>query len=218
MNKNSKWLLAAACLGIAMGAMVGCNQGEDNSSSGEPQNKIELNLTNESVVLELFEEYELSYDYTGEEALSWIVGDASIVSVVNGKLVALKEGETTVTVQVGELSDVCTVKVNGMKAELLNISANASQISLYAGDNYTIEPKVLYGTKHLSDATFSYESSNSSIVEVSPAGVLTAKTVGDATIIITGNALGSTVGCMVNVSVATSGKIVVNNVQAELYV
>ena len=216
MKNRSKWLLALACACVALGVSAGCGAGDKGSTNGN-QTAIELNIVNDSVELELFEEYELQYTYTGETALSWSVEDPSIVTVENGKLVALKEGETIVTVKVGKLSDVCTVKVNGVKADLLKISVDNSQISLYAGETYTVAPTVSYGKKVLSDATFSYESSDLSIAEISETGVLTAKSVGNASIIITGNALGSTVGCMVNVSVSTSGKITVNTVQAELY-
>ncbi|MBE7100856.1 MAG: hypothetical protein E7364_04525 [Clostridiales bacterium] len=216
MKSRNKWLLALACACMALGVATGC-KGSSGSSTGGDQTSIELNIVSESVELELFEEYDLQYTYTGEKALSWRVEDSSVVTVENGKLVALKEGETTVTVQVGKLSDICTVKVNGIKSELLKISVDNSQISLYAEETCAIVPTVVYDTKLLSDVTFSYESSDSSVVTVSESGVLTAKSVGNASIIITGNALGSTVGCMVNVTVGPSGAIALNTAQAELY-
>ncbi len=217
MNKKSKWLLATACLCIAMGAIAGCNN-DNNSSGGESQTKIELDIASESVVLELFEEYALEYNYTGKETLSWSVEDPSIVSVVGGKLVALKEGETTVTVQVGNLSDVCTVKVNGVQLDMLNVSVDESSLSLYAGDSHTLLPTVVYGTKVLNDCTFSYESMDADVVSVSSSGVLTAKSVGNATVIVTASALGKSVGCLVNVTVNASGSIAINTLESELFV
>ena len=219
MNKKSKWLLTTACLCIAMGAASGCKLlGNNSSSEGEPQTKIELDLVSESVVLELFEEYELKYNYTGGETLSWSVDDASIVSVVNGKLVALKEGETTVTVQVGDLSDVCTVKVNGVKLDMLSVSVKESSVALYTGDSYTLSPTVVYGAKTLENCMFSYESSNAEIVSVSSSGELTANAAGNATIIVTASALGKSVGCMVNITVNASGNITLNTLESELFV
>ena len=216
MIKKSKCWLLIGFLCLALSVAAGCN-GEGVSSGGGQPTKIELNLVQESVELELFEEHDLQYTYTGQETLSWSVADSSIVSVVDGKLVALKEGETTVTVQSGELSDVCAVKVNGVKSELLNVFISQTQVSLYAGETYELTPTVKYGAKVIEEVNFSYESSNAAIVSVSTTGVLTATSIGEVSVSIVATALQTSVGCIVNVSVDTSGKISVNAMQSELY-
>ena len=210
MRKKNKWLLAIGCLCIALGTAVGCNPSEQT-----PQ--FELNLVEESVELELFEEMDLEYTYTGEESLSWSVADPSVVTVSNGKLVALKKGETTVTVQVGNVSDVCTVKVNGIKTELLKVAVEKPQVSLYSGDVDTIKPMVTYDEKTIENATFSYESDNTGIVSVSSAGELTANSIGTTSVYVTANALQTTVGCIVNVTVEKSGAISLDTTQMNLY-
>ena len=148
MNKNSKWLLAILCACVAMGTASACGGAGDGSTGGQPT-KVELTLSQESVQLELFEEYDLQYAYNGEEALVWSVEDSSVVTVQNGKLVALKEGTTTVSVQGGELSDTCTVQVKGVDPSLLKVAVAKAQIGLYVGDSYSLMPTVTYGTKDL---------------------------------------------------------------------
>ena len=205
--KNSKWLLAMGCVCIALSAAVGCDSGTE----------VELNLVQESVELELFEEHDLEYTATEGATLIWSVADSSIVTVVNGKLVALKEGETTVTLQSGKVSDVCTIKVNGLNTALLNVSAEQSQVALYAGETYTLAPTVTYGTKTLEEADFSYESSDPTVVSVSESGVVTATAVGQASVFVTATVFEKSVGCIVNVTVEKSGKITLDTMQSELY-
>lgn len=206
MRKN-KWLLAIGCACIALGAAVGCDQGTT----------VELNLVQESVELELFEEYDLDYTATEGATLTWSVADSSIVTVENGKLVALKEGETTVTLQSGEVSDVCTIKVNALNTALLNVSAGQSQVSLYAGETCTLTPAVTYGTKTMEEVSFSYESSADTLVSVSNEGVVTANAVGQASIFVTATVFDKSVGCIVNVTVEKNGKITLDAMQSELY-
>lgn len=213
MKKKSKFLLVMACACVSMGVTAGCDKGEISSSD----QTIELNIVEESVDLELFEEYDLQFTYNGEEALSWIVEDSSVVTVTNGKLVALKEGETTITVRSGETSDVCAIKVNGVKTELLKVSVEQPQISLYCKMNTIIDPTVTYGAKIIDDVIFSFESSDASVASVSNAGVLTANSVGTTSVSVTATALQTSVGCIVDVTVEKSGAISLDATQAELY-
>ena len=232
MNKKNKWLLTMACACISLGSMTGCEGMIEKinqflppelgivlplPNGGESTSEIELNLVEESVEMELFEELDLEYTYTGEEALSWSVADPSVVTVSNGKLVALKQGETTVTVQSGDVSDVCSVKVNGMKKELLSVAVEKAQPSLYIGESDIIKPTVTYGMKIIEDATFTYESFDTAVASVSQAGVLTANSVGTTSVSVTATAMQTTVGCIVNVTVQKSGAISVDTVMVELY-
>ena len=187
MIKMKKCLLAISCLCIAFATFVGCSSEQTETAP------FELNLFNESVELELFEEFDLQYTATDDKKLTWIVADPSIATVSNGKIVALKEGETTVTLQSGTIKDVCTIKVNGLKGELFNIAVEQAQVSLYAGENYTINPTVTYGSKTLENATFTYESFDSAVASVSSTGVLTANTVGTTSVSVTATALQSTI-------------------------
>lgn len=216
MNKKNKWLLTMACACVALVSMAGCELKLPFGDDPAPQ--IELNLVEESVEMELFEELDLEYTYTGERTLVWSVADPSIVTVANGKLVALKEGETTVTVQGGDVSDVCSVKVSGFKKGLLNVAVEKAQTSLYVGESDIIKPMVTYGTKVIEDATFTYESFDTAVASVSQAGVLTANSVGTTSVSVTANVLQTMVGCIVNVTVEKSGAISVDTIQAELYV
>ena len=207
MMKNSKWLLAIGCVCIALSAAVGCDS----------ETEVELNLVQESVELELFEEHDLEYTATEGATLTWSVADPSIVTVENGKLVALQEGETTVTLQSGEVSDICTIKVNGLNTALLNVCAGQSQVALYTDETYTLAPTVTYGTKTLEEVSFSYESSESTLVSVSNEGVVTANAVGQASIFVTTTVFDKSVGCIVNVTVEKNGKITLDTMQTELY-
>ena len=210
MRKKNKWLLAIGCLCIALGTAVGCKRNKQTTP-------FELNLVSESVELELFEELDLEYTYTGEGALSWSVEDPSVVTVSNGKLVAVGQGETTVTVQVGNVNDVCTVKVNGVNADLLSVAVEKPHVSLYSGDVYTVKPTVTYGEKTIENATFSYESENTGVVSVSSEGKLTANSIGTTSVYVTATALQKTIGYIINVAVEKSGAISLNTTQMDLY-
>ena len=214
MKRTLKWLLSIGCMAIACAGFAACN---GNTTGGGNTPTYTLNIVNESVTLELLQEYELQYAYDGEETLVWTVENPDVVTVENGKLVALAAGETAVSVQAGKLFDTCVVKVNSVNVDLLKISTESTQISLYAEETYTLKPTLTYNGTILDVADFVYDVDTQSVVEISETGVLTAKDVGEASVSIMATAFEKTVGCIVQVSVQQSGAIALDVNQEQIY-
>ena len=201
--KKQVWLGLLMSMFLAFGA-IGCSVTESQSSSETPSVAITLNKN--EVELELYQEYWLSADYDGEEALMWSVSDTSVVSVQNGKIVGFRAGTATVTVTVtaGSHTASCDVTVLELKQEKLSLELEKTYISLYKDDEAQIMATVKYdGMEISSTAQKSYQSTNSEIVSVDENGKLNGKSLGNATISVVYTIGESEISGSVNVKVVS---------------
>ncbi len=124
--------------------------------------------------------------------VSWSSSDSSVVEVSStGMLTAKKEGTAQITVTTNDGSHTATASVTVIKNEqqkniaVQSVSLNTQNLTMQVGQNST-----LVATLNPTNATnreVSWSSSDSSIVEVSSTGVLTAKREGTAQITVTTN-------------------------------
>lgn len=136
--------------------------------------KVELNKTEQS--LYEGEEVVLTATVQPEDAtdktISWSSSNASIVTVEDGKIKALKEGKATITAKADGKETYCTVSV------LPRISLNTAELELTIDDTETMN-----ATLAPSDAgkKVTWSSSDSKVAKVED-GKITALAVGSATI------------------------------------
>lgn len=136
------------------------------------------------------------------KTLSWSTSNAMIATVDSeGKVTAVKKGETTVTVKAGEKSAVCLVKVNAPYIPISGVSLNKSSLELKKGSSETLVASV-----SPSDATepfVTWSTSNGAIVSVDQNGKVTALNTGTAT--ITAKAGDYSAVCSVSVTIPAIG-------------
>ncbi len=144
--------------------LVGC---EDNKKP--PEVVPELNLEKETLTLDIGEEYEIKYT-TNIEGVTFTVEHPEILSITNNVVTALKVGNTTVTVKVGELSKKVTVVVETV------INLNLESLEMLEGETYEL--------KATSKAPLNYSTSNADVVSVSAEGVITAVGEGSAEVTV----------------------------------
>ena len=117
------------------------------------------------------------FNTTDSKAVSWSSSNASVVSVVNGRLTAKKVGTATITAKVGIRVATCRVTV---KAPLRSISLNRSSAVLTAGKSTNLS--VYYNPSNTTDSRNVIWSSSNNAVATVNRGKVVAKKAGTATI------------------------------------
>ncbi len=202
MKKVLKWLITLTCLLTSVLGLIACNN--------NPSDKTELVLDNEVLVMDILDEQELTYLYNGKKEIVWSVSDPTVASLTDGVIVALKQGQTTVTATAGKVSDSLLLTVNDVNASLLGVSVDNLQVSMYVDDTCYLTPTLTYNGKNVSNASFDFESSSVEIVTVSTDGVITANSIGETEVFVNATFFGKTTGVIVNVTVIPSGEIALN--------
>ena len=188
------------------------------------------------ITIEEGEEYQLHYSCTPSSATRLfedlsevvfyengvVVNAPSYISIdVNGKVKGLKAGTTGIK-PTGRI--VCDnsggqqrvyFKVKSKAIPVTGISLNKTTLSLSSGDSET-----LYATitpSNATDQTVSWTSSNTSVATVSSAGLVTAKTVGNATITATTTDGGKKAMCSVTVTPISVTGVTLNKYSLSMY-
>ena len=138
-------------------------------------------------------------DDATDRSVTWTSSDESIVSVEDGKVTAIKEGEATITAKAGNETATCVVTVEKKSIPVESIQLSETRLSLTEGDTKTIIATVK--PDDATDKTVIWSSSNNSIVSVSNSGMLNAVKAGTAT--ITASCGGKTSTCSVTVNAKT---------------
>lgn len=136
-------------------------------------------------------------DDATDKNVTWSSANAAIAAVDNGKVTAIKEGETTVTAKAGVVSATCKITVNKKIVAVESVELSKTEISLIEG-----ETESLVATVKPEDATnkgIKWQSSNTDVAMVE-AGLITAVAQGEAVITVTTDDGGLTAQCKVNVA------------------
>ena len=162
-----------------------------------PVTSVELNKT----VLELIEgDYEtltatVKPDDATDKTVTWSSSDASVATVSDGKVTAVKPGTATITAKAGEKSAKCKVTVSKRVIPVTSVELNKTVLELIEGDfeilTATVKPD------DATDKTVSWSSSDDFVATVS-GGKVTAIKPGTAT--ITAQAGEKSAQCKVTVS------------------
>lgn len=121
-------------------------------------------------------------DTTDDKTVTWSSSDPSVVEVANGLVAPVKGGRAVITAQVGNFTATCNVFVN-VPAEGASFSDNTinTASSLPVGNSFQME--IVYKPYDASNiASIVWTTSNENVADVDGNGLVTAKSVGTATI------------------------------------
>lgn len=122
-----------------------------------------------------------------EYALSYVSGDASVATVsLDGKVTAVKNGKTEITVSSGELSDTITVNVKKDIIESLDVSLAA--LSLDGGEEQKVEAKLT--PADAKDVKLNWKSADTDVATVDKNGVVKGVNTGETTVTLTDSVTG----------------------------
>ena len=164
-------------------------------------------ITLSSTTLELVEETSTDLTFTTDPEtyasaeVKWESSNSEIALVENGKVVAVKSGECTITLTVDGKTATCAVTVTPketkpVKVEPSGVSLSKNSASVYIGDSLTLKATVT--PNEAENKNITWTSSDSSIATVYN-GTVTGKASGTATITAT-TINGKTATCKITVS------------------
>lgn len=118
-------------------------------------------------------------DDADDKTVTWSSSNASVATVDNGKVTALKEGSATITAKAGDKTATCAVVVAKKVIPAESIELNKTTLALIKGASET-----LVATVKPDDTTFevTWSSSNDAVATVEQDGIVTAVGGGEATI------------------------------------
>ena len=104
-----------------------------------------INDTDKEIVLEEGQEKQITPVITGEAVVEWDSSDEAIVTVNNGLIKAIKEGEAIVTVSIKDKKISETITVTVMKKYELELTEK--EVTLEEGQEKVLSPKYTEGAK-----------------------------------------------------------------------
>lgn len=175
-----------------------------------------ISLDKFSITLYEGEDYTLVGTITPENAtykdITWTTGDNEIATVENGKVLAVKKGNTTITATANGKSATCSVEVLSSIAE---ISLSKTALSMIVGDS-----EILQAIITPEDATLrediKWESSNDDVVTVDSSGKVIAVKEGEATITV--SVEGKKAECKVSIDYIHVSSITMDKTDETLYI
>ena len=178
MNKKIIACITSLLMCVAVGAFVGCTDG-DTSSSSKPQTQTEAIAEMEDFTLGFGTSYEI---ITNAENLEWQSSNQNVATVTQeGVVFGMGIGEATITVTNGvqTLSCKVTVATSNVVPEYV---LNSDDVQLTKGNTYALESSVVVAGVVLDYVTFTYQSSNAAVATVDDNGVITALDYGETDI------------------------------------
>lgn len=138
------------------------------------------------------------------KAVSWTTGDEKIATVdASGKVTAVKEGETTITVTTadGGKTASCKVTVTAATVAVEGVTLDKTEITLKEGESATLTATVT--PEKATNKAVSWTSDDPEVATVDGKGKVTAVAEGEATVTVTTEDGGKTAVCHVTVTAAT---------------
>ena len=186
--------LAACGSSTTVGPDLSPSEGQNTSQTSTEKTGITgLKLSKSSVTLKVGGTEELSVMTTPADAdqstLVWTVTDPTIAQVENGKITALKNGTTVVTVKTadGAVYQTCTVVVSGeddpAEIKVTGIALNKDHFVIKLGGSAQLSATAT--PDNATDKTLSYSSSDETIAQIGTDGKITTLKEGVAEIIVT---------------------------------
>ena len=195
--KKFLWVLTACILSLSLVAFAACDTGESD------QFTVESVSLQETAEIKVGASVTLKYTVEPEgctDTVTWRSSDTSIATVSNsgdnvGKVTGVAAGEATITLQVGNLTDTCTVTVvEGDTVAVTGIELNKTELTLTEGNSEKLVATVT--PDNATDKTVTWASNKTDVATVE-SGVVTAGGEGTATIKATAG--GKSAACTVTV-------------------
>ena len=118
-------------------------------------------------------------DDATDKTVAWSTSDASVATVENGVVTAVKEGTATITAKAGEKTASCQVTVKKKVIAVESVELDKTEVKLSEGDSLTLAATVK--PDDATDKTVTWTSSNPAVATVD-GGLVIAITEGTATI------------------------------------
>ncbi len=184
-------LLIAACAILVVVIFTGNNGNSIKSLDITNEGEITLRVGHSEQIKVKTEPSDTEY------ALSYASADTSIATVsLDGKVTAVKNGKTEITVSSGELSDAIIVNVKKDIIESLDVSLAA--LSLDGGEEQKVEAK--YSPADAKDVKLSWKSADSEVATVDKNGTIKGVNTGETTVTVTDSVTGLTKDIAVTVN------------------
>ena len=139
-------------------------------------------------------------DDATDKTVTWSTSDASVATVVDGVVTAVKSGTASITVRANDGSDMSATCVVEVKQNVAVIILDYYSLSLIKGETVTLVATI--SPANASDKTLTWTSLDGSVATVNGDGMVTAKSKGKTTIKATAND-GSGVIAECNVTVSS---------------
>lgn len=136
--------------------------------------------------------------------VKWKSSDSSVATVSQtGEVEAITEGTAliTITTEDGDKTATCSIAVRTKVIPVTGVSLDKTNITLTEGDMQTLV--AIVSPSNATDKSVTWSSSNSMVATVSSSGLVTAKSVGSATITVKTSDGGKTAVCQVVVKEPT---------------
>ena len=134
-------------------------------------------------------------DDATDKTVTWETSEASVATITDGVVTAIKLGSATITAKAGDKSAVCAITV--IPTPVTSVTLNQTSASLKVGETVTLTATVK--PDDATDKTVKWTSSNKYVASVDQNGRITANTGGTATITATSGSFSAT--CKVTVIV-----------------
>ena len=137
-------------------------------------------------------------DDATDKTVTWSTSDASVATVSDGVVTAIKLGSATIRAKAGDKEATCAITVEATPVS--SITLDRTSASLKVGEKVTITATVK--PDDATDKSVTWSSSNTSVATVSSSGIVTAIKAGSATITVNTNDGGKTATCSLTVNPA----------------
>lgn len=116
------------------------------------------------------------------QVVTWSTSDKNIANVSDGKVTAVKAGETTITVTTSDGGKTATCKVTVKAVELEGIAIDPATVEIVEGETKQLE--VIFTPEAFGDKTVQWAADNTGIVSVDKNGLVTALKPGTAKVYV----------------------------------
>lgn len=205
----------AASLSFCTVSLTGCGTVETGSDSSSASVVISVTLDKKTMTLSEWETGTLTAEISGtEESVQWRSGNEQIATVdQSGKIQALKQGETTITAFIGDVSDTCTLTVLASDVEpalvINEVDEESGLLIVSDVDPFNVNADVSWNGEKLSGASLSWISDDETIVTVNGSdgysAVVVGKKEGSTTVRVSAEIRGKTAVTTFSVKVNSEG-------------
>ena len=138
-------------------------------------------------------------DDATDKIVTWSTSDASVATVSDGVVTAIKLGSATIRAKAGDKEATCVITVEA--TPVTSVTLDQTSASLKVGETVSLTATVK--PDDATDKSVTWSSSNTSVATVSSTGVVTAKSAGSAIITVTTKDGSKTATCSVTVKAKT---------------
>lgn len=148
-----------------------------------------------------------------DKTVTWSISDGSVAAVdAEGNVTALKVGSAVITATAGEMTAECSLTI--IPVAVTGVTLDKEELMLKPGETSTLTATVL--PENAANKSVTWTSSNTSIATVDANGIVTAKSVGTATVTVTTTDGGKTATCSVIVDPITVTSVSLNKTTLSL--